>query len=220
MKTKYLQLVSLAAATVAATLLAAGCASTGYDKGNITAANIQSASDRIAALPGQIDTTLASLNGLVTQPQADLRPQYKEFAANVAAVESAAKDLAVSRSNLAARQKEFFAKWDEELAQIQNPDIKARSQSRKEQVSQQLMTIKTSYAQADIVFKPFLADLQDVQKYLSVDLTAGGIAAIKEPVAKASLDAVPLKASLTKLAGDFKALGDAMSSVTPPPAPQ
>jgi hypothetical protein len=220
MKTKYVQLISLAAATVAATLLATGCASTGYDKGNITAANIQSASDRIAALPGQIDATLASLNGLVTQPQADLRPQYKEFAANVADVESAAKDLAASRSNLAARQKEFFAKWDEELAQIQNPDIKARSQGRKEQVSQQLMTIKTSYAQADIVFKPFLADLQDVQKYLSVDLTASGIAAIKDPVAKASQDAVPLKASLTKLAGDFKALGDAMSSVTPPPAPQ
>jgi len=53
-----------------------------------------------------------------------------------------------------------------------------------------------------------------------VDLTASGIAAIKDPVAKASQDAVPLKASLTKLAGDFKALGDAMSSVTPPPAPQ
>jgi hypothetical protein len=220
MKTKYLQLISLAASAVAATLLMTGCVSTGYDKGNITAANIQSASDRIAALPGQIDTTLASLNGLVARPQADLRPQYKEFAANVAAVESAAKDLAASRSNMAARQKEFFAKWDEELAQIQNPDIKARSQNRKEQVNQQLMTIKTSYAQADIVFKPFLADLQDVQKYLSVDLTAGGIAAIKDPVAKAGQDAVPLKASLTKLAGDFKALGDAMSSVTPQPAPQ
>jgi hypothetical protein len=220
MKTKHLRIISLAVSTVAAAILVAGCASTGYDQGNITAAKIQSTSDQIAALPGQLDKTLASLNNLVNQPQPDLRPQYKEFAANVAAVQSAVKDLAADRSKIAADQTAFFARWDQEIAQIQNPDIKARSQSRKDQVNQQLLAIKKSYAETDVAFKPFLADLSDVQKYLSVDLTAGGIAAIKEPVAKATQDVLPLKASLTDLAGDFKMLGASMSSVTPQQAPQ
>ena len=61
MKTKYLQLVSFTASTVAATLLLTGCASSGYEKGNKTAANIQAAAKLIAALPGQVDTTLTSL---------------------------------------------------------------------------------------------------------------------------------------------------------------
>jgi hypothetical protein len=215
MKTKYIQFVSLAASTVAATLLLAGCASTGYDKGNKTAANIQAAADLIGALPAQVDKTLTSLSDIVEKPQADLRPQYKQFAANMSEVESSAKEIAAARKSMAEKQKEFFAKWDEQAAQIQNEDIKARSQARKDEVNQKMLAIKTSYAEAEMAFKPFMSDLKDVQKYLSVDLTTAGVAAIKDPAAKAVQHAVPLKASVAKLATDFKALGVAMSSVTP-----
>ena len=215
MKTNYLQLVSLTAAAAAA-LLEAGCASTaGFNQGNITAAKIQSTSDQIAALPGQLDKTLASLNNLVSQPQADLRPQYKEFAANVAAVQSAAKDIAAARTKIAAEQTDYFAKWDQEIAQMQNQDIKVLSQKRRDEVARNLTAIKTTYAQTDMALKPFMADLSDVQKYLSADLTPDSIAVIKGPVAKASQDAVPLKTSLANLAADFKTLGASMSSVTP-----
>jgi hypothetical protein len=215
MKTKYIQLVSLAATTVAATILLTGCASSGYDKGNKTAANIQAAADLIGTLPGQIDTTLVSLNDMVEKPQADLRTQYKQFSANMGKVESSGKDIAAARKSMAEKQKEFFAKWDEQMAQIKNEDIKARSQSRKDEVSQKMLAIKTSYAQAEMAFKPFMNDLRDVQKFLSVDLTTGGVAAIKDTAAKANTNAVPLKACAVKLAEDFKALGVSMSSVTP-----
>ena len=221
MKIQYLQLVSLAASAAVAALLVAGCASTaGYNQGNITAAKIQSTSDQIAALSGQLDKTLASLNGLVSQPQADLRPQYKEFAANVAAVQSTAKNIAAARTKIAADQTEYFAKWDQDIVQIQNPDIKALSQKRRDEVARNLTAIKTSYAQTDMAFKPFMADISDVQKSLSADLTPGGIAAIKGPVAKVGQDAGPLKASLANLAADFKTLGASMSSVTPQTSPQ
>jgi outer membrane murein-binding lipoprotein Lpp len=218
MKTEYLQSLSLAALTVAATLLLAGCASSGYEKGNKTAANIQAAANLIAALPGQIDTTLTSLQDIVQKPQADLRPQYKQFAANVVDVESSAKDIASARRSMGENQKEFLAKWDEQLAQIKNEDIKARSQTRKDEVNQKLLSVKKSYTLAETDFKPFMSDLRDVQKFLSVDLTTGGVAAIKDTAAKATQHAVPLKASLAKLAEDFKALGVSMSSVTAPPA--
>src|SRR5277367_1572518 len=120
MKNNYIRLVSLAGATLATTLLLAGCASTGYDKGNITAANIQATSDRIAALPGQLDQTMASLNDLVGQPQSDLRPQYQQFAANVAAMEATSKSIAADRRAMGEKGKEYLAAWDQQLAQIQN----------------------------------------------------------------------------------------------------
>ena len=209
------QVAASCAMLVALLVLAAGCASSGYDKGNKTAEGIQKAADRIAALSGQIDKTLASLNGLVEKPQADLRPQYKQFAADLAKVESSAKDIASARRAIGKEGKDFFAKWDEQLAQINNEDIKARSQSRKDEVAGKLMAIKLSYTQAEMDYRPFITDLKDVQKYLSVDLTSGGIAAIKEPAAKVTKDVVPLKTSITKLAEDFKALGLSMSSGTP-----
>jgi hypothetical protein len=77
MITKHIRLVSLAVASLATTLLMGGCALKGYDKGNITAANIQATADRVAALPGQLDQTMASFNDLVTNSQSDLRPQYQ-----------------------------------------------------------------------------------------------------------------------------------------------
>lgn len=217
MKTRFHQLALPAAL---AAILAAGCSSIGYNKQNLTAENVQSTGNLITDLQGKLDATLTSLNGLVNQPQADLRPQYKTFAANVAALQSAAKKLTAARSNIAAKEKEYFAQWDQEIAQIQNPDIRAISQSRRDAVAKNLASLKVSYAQTDMAFKPFLADLQDVQKYLSVDLTADGLAAIKEPVARANQDAVPLKDSLTQLAGDFKKFGDSLSSRTTQQTPQ
>ncbi|HEX5220050.1 MAG TPA: DUF2959 family protein [Verrucomicrobiae bacterium] len=196
-------------------MLAAGCASSGYDKGNKTAQNIQAAANRIAALPGQIDKTLASLNDLVNKPQTDLRPQFKQFTANLAEVESAAKDIGAARRAMGEKSKEFFAAWDAQLAQINNEDIKARSEARKKDVADKMEAIKRSYTEAETAFRPFMNSLKDVQKYLSVDLTSGGVSAIKDTVTKANQDAAKLGEEITQLAEQFKALGLAMSSVTP-----
>jgi hypothetical protein len=208
------------AACTAALVLAAGCASSGYDKGEKTAQNIQTAANRIAALPGLVDKTLASLDAMVNKPANDLRPQFKQFNADLAEVESAAKEVGAARRSMGEKGKEFFAEWDKQLAQINNEDIKARSEARKREVNEKMDAIKRSYTEAEMAFRPFFNNLKDVQKYLSVDLTTGGVAAIKETVAKANQEAVKLKASATKLAEDFKALGVAMSSVTPAPPKQ
>ncbi len=53
-----------------------------------------------------------------------------------------------------------------------------------------------------------------MQKFLSTDLTAGGLAAIKDSAAKAAKDVIPLKESLAKLSGDFQRLGLSMSPTT------
>jgi hypothetical protein len=214
------QCITTGLATCAIALLATGCASSGYNKGEKTAQNIQTAANRIAALPALVDKTLASLDAMVNKPAADLRPQFKQFNADLAEVESAAKEVGAARRSMGEKGKEFFAAWDAQLAQINNEDIKARSEARKKEVSDRMEAIKRSYTEAEMAFRPFFNNLKDVQKYLSVDLTTGGVAAIKDTVAKANQDAVKLKASAVKLADDFKALGVAMSAVTPAPPKQ
>src|ERR1035438_3651576 len=128
--------------TIAVVAAIAGCASAGYQQGSKAGANIQDASNRIAAMPGRIDQTLAALNDLVEKPQPDLRPQFKTFSSQLADMESDAQNIADARRSMAKSGKEFFAKWDEQLAQIQNEDIKARSQGGKDEVAQQVNAIK------------------------------------------------------------------------------
>jgi len=209
------RLITLNLLALAAMLALVGCASSGYEKGSKTGATIQEAADRIAALPDRIDQTLAALNDLVGNPQTDLRPQYKKFSSQLADLESDAQAISAARRSMAEHGKEFFARWDEELASIQNEQIKARSESRKEEVARKLQAIKLSYSEAAMAFKPFQADLKDVEKSLSIDLTPGGVAAMKGTAANATQRAGPLKSSAAQLAAQFKELGLAMSAAAP-----
>jgi hypothetical protein len=59
-----------------------------------------------------------------------------------------------------------------------------------------------------------MSDLRDVQKYLSTDLTAGGLGAVKGAATKANQDAIPLRAAVGKLTQEFKAMGVALSPTT------
>jgi len=213
-----MKLITTLVATGAAAALLAGCATSGYEAGNKTATNIEKAANKIAALTSQVDATLATLNELVSQPKPDLRPQFKAFESGLKSLEKSAADISKARMAMGNEGKEFLAKWDAQIAQINNEDIKARSQARKTEVFEKLQAIKRSYAEAEVAFKPYLSELRDVQKFLSVDLTQGGLTAIRDSVTKATANSVPLKQALDKLASDFKGVGVSMSSVTPVPA--
>jgi hypothetical protein len=95
---------------------------------------------------------------------------------------------------------------------MQNEDIRNRSEARRIEVAAQFDRISRQYDAASIAFQPYMSDLRDVQKYLSTDLTAGGLAAIKETTAKTTTDAAPLKEILARLSEQFKGLGVAMST--------
>src|SRR5512137_492105 len=179
------RIVTILALTTTAAFLA-GCASTGYESGTKTATNIQKAADKISALNASVDTTLVALNDLVGSPKPDLRPQFKTFSSQLKTLETNAKDLTKARMAMAEQGKDFFAKWDEELAKINNEDIKSRSQARKTEVTEKIQAVKRSYAEAEVAFKPYFADLKDIETFLSVDLTKGGIDKIKEVVARAT----------------------------------
>jgi hypothetical protein len=218
MKTSKLTLFASTLALTVALAVLVGCASHGYDQGTATAAGLQASADKIRAADGQLDATLASLNDLVNNPQPDLRPQYKKFSGNVDDLGSLAKHVKDSVSAMRANGKEFFAQWNEQLATIKNEDIRNLSAARQKEVSDQLLNVKRSYAETEIAFQPFISDLRDVQKYLGTDLTTAGVAAMKNVAAKANANGATLRASVDKLAADFKSLGVAMSAVAPAPA--
>jgi Protein of unknown function (DUF2959) len=217
-RTKLIQITStLALAAAIATL--AGCKSGNYEAGASTAAGLTESADKAAAGKAKIDAALTSLNDLINNPQGDLVPRFKQFNTAVNDLEATAKNVSGNVASMRGQGKEYFAKWDEQLATIKNEDIKARSAERKNEVQTKFTDIKKTYEETAMAFKPFMAELKDVQSALSTDLTPGGVAALKGPAEKLNKDAVPLKASIDKLSTQFKELGVAMSSGMPQPAP-
>ena len=201
-------------AGVAAVSFIVGCSSTGYDKAADTATSLTQSSDMIAKGSGLIDQSLAALNDLVSNPQPDLRKQFKTFNSSVDDLGSTAKDVSSKAESMKAQGTAYFEKWDHESAKIQNEDIRNRSVARKNEVADKFGRIRADYEQTKADFTPFMSDLRDVQKFLSTDLTTGGLAAIKDVVAKANQHAVPLKKSLGELTSEFKGLSASMSPTT------
>jgi hypothetical protein len=206
-----LNLLTLAAAAG----LAAGCASTGNDKAASTASALTESSGMIARANTLIGQTLADLNDLVSNPKTDLREQFKRFNSSVDKLGSTDKDVSSKAQEMKSQGAAYFKKWDNEMAKMHNEDIRNRSEARKDEVASRFARISQHYDETKTAFQPYMSDLRDVQKFLSTDLTTGGLAAIKDVVAKADKDAVPLKESLARLSDEFNSLGLSMSPTTP-----
>jgi hypothetical protein len=200
--------------TLAAVGFISGCASDNYKQGADTAATLTQSSQMITKGNTLIDESLADLNDLVSNPYPDLREQFKRFNNAVDGLGVSVKDVAGKAGEMKSQGADYFARWDKEAAQIQNEDIRSRSETRRNEVAAHFNRISEQYDAAKTAFRPFMSDLRDVQKFLSTDLTAGGLAAIKDTAAKATKDAVPVKESLGKLSDEFRSLGLSMSPTT------
>ena len=209
MKTTYLlrNLLAIAAGTGFLT----GCVSDNYHQGANTAAALNESSAMITRSNTLIDESLADLNDLVSNPYPDLRKQFKRFNSAVDGLDASSKDVASKAVDMQSQGAAYFAKWDKDSARIQNEDIRSRSEARRTEVAARFDRISQQYADTKTAFAPFMSDLRDVQKFLSTDLTAGGLAAIKATAAKATNDAIPVKDSLGRLSVEFKSLGLSMS---------
>jgi hypothetical protein len=201
---------NLALALLLATL--AGCASGNYQKGGSAASGLTESANRIELAKGKIDVAVTALNALVSGGQADLVPQFKTFTTAVKDLESSAKDVSSKVESMRGAGSEYFKAWDEQLATIQNEDIKSRSAARKAEMQKKFTDIKGAYIETADTFRPFMATLKDIQTALSTDLTTGGIAAIKGVAATATKESGAVKVALDKLAAQFKDLGVAMSA--------
>jgi hypothetical protein len=211
---KKIELVRNLFTLAAAVGFVAGCASDNYKNSANTAASLNQASGMIIRDDILIAESMTDLNDLVSNPNPDLRKQFNRFNNAVDELGVSANDVTSKAGEMKSQGADYFARWDRESAQIQNEDIRSRSETRRNEVAARFDRISRQYDETKIAFRPFMSDLRDVQKFLSTDLTTGGLAAIKDSAAKATKDSVSIKDSLAKLSIEFKSLGLSMSPTT------
>jgi hypothetical protein len=218
MKTINLKLFTNGLALVALSGFIAGCASKGYDKGADTAAALQSSAGKITDVSQSVTDTLGALNTLTYNPQGDLRVQYGKFTDAVKSLQSSSVSLDNQIADTQAKTAAYFVTWSNQLTTIQNPDIRALSASRKDEVSNKLSTLNSSYGDVKTSLKSFTDDVTDIKTYLDTDLTPGGLDKIKDVVAKTKIDAVPVRDSIKKLQANYSDVAAALSPVMPTPS--
>lgn len=162
----------------------------------------------------QIDTVLITLSNLFDSPEADIRAQFEQFDNAVKKLETLSAEVSKSAADMKVQGGDYFQKWDAELAKIQNENIRSRSTDRKNTVAARFERVRANYAQTTADFAPFMSDLTDIRTALAVDLTAGGLASIRDAAIRANDNALPLRRSLSDLADDFTSLGISLSPTT------
>jgi hypothetical protein len=134
----------------------------------------------------QLTAALATVTALTQQEKGDLRPAYAAFAAEIPKTEAAA---AATRTRVAWMQGDglkYFEDWQKTIASINNESLKKKSQKRLDAVKKSYAKVTNQFKEAGEKFKPFLADLSDIQKVLSTDLTAKGVKGLRSTVSNAN----------------------------------
>jgi Protein of unknown function (DUF2959) len=217
MKTFKMKLIANNLALMAVLAVLAGCVSHSYDKGAATAAALQSSADAVAETSARVNDALAALNNLTFKSEGDLRNQFDAFGSAIGNLDKSNDKLALKVAETQAKASVYFDNWSNQLSAIQSEELRTRSTARRDEVTAKLADVNASYQNVKNSFKPFVSDLKDIQTYLGTDLTAGGLAAVKDIVAKTKVDAVPLRDSIKKLQASFSDLSTALSPMMPRP---
>ncbi|WP_169924105.1 DUF2959 family protein [Sulfurifustis variabilis] len=153
----------------------AGCASTPVERKEASLVDLH---DSMVAIRGQIDKTLASLNGLTSASPDRLPATYQQFAKDTDKIAEQAATVDEESRQLQTRSAEWLAGWRKSQAEVQDPELKALSERRHAQALERIQNIDRSLAEAREAFAPFVANLQDVKQVVGNDLTPNGVAAV------------------------------------------
>jgi hypothetical protein len=217
MKTSAMKCITANFALAITLALLAGCASHSYDKGAATSNALSSTADAVSLVSTNVNNVLAAMNNLTFKSAGDLRNQYDAFVSASKGLDSSMANLDSKVVSLRATAADYVSNWTNQMASIQNEELRKRSSDRKDEVSGKINDVEASYQSVTNSLAPFTSDVKDIQTYLGTDLTPTGLNTIKDLVAKTKVDAVPLRDSIKKLQGNFDSLSMALSPVMPAP---
>jgi chromosome segregation ATPase len=181
-------------------------------KGEKTADSLKAAAKNVENGESQVAAVTKALDQLVNQPNQDLRKPFKAYESAVDKLMKTAADAQKRREGAQNRREAYLAAWDEDMAKIQNEDIRNRSADRRQKVQQQLDRLGQCVTAVGDAYRPFEQNLVDIKTALGSDLTPGGVESIRPVANKARENAVSLRNSLTKLRQELESMGVAMSA--------
>jgi len=184
----------------------------GYKLADKVGAGIADFRDEIVDVKASVDATMAALGKIVAEASSDPRKAFKEFDKSVPRIDSAASSARKRAEDMKERGADYFKKWEKDLAEVNDPDIRKLAEERKAKLQAAFGNIRTTLEPAKEQFNSWLSNLKDLQKYLSQDLTITGIDAAKDLINKSRQDGAAVQQTLDKVIGE---LNTVVATITP-----
>lgn len=160
------------------TMLLVGCSTSGSLPPKI-AAGLDGLRTEGVTLRGQIQKTTGTLKELMSNPQADLTPQYNSFTHELGMLENRIGDAKQQRAATESAVKNQFTAWDENLKKLKSQESRQQAAARRSATDATYSGIKQNIDELRKEADPFMTDLRDIRQYLKGDLSKEGLETMK-----------------------------------------
>jgi hypothetical protein len=210
---------SLAGFILLVLLLSIGCRSGGGqpDAARKAVEGWSAMRDNLKAGSAQVDRTLTALNQVSTA--ADLPKAYGAFSREVKETQHMAAKARDRAQNMRERSAEYVRKWEQDIAQVSDPAMRASMTARKKAISDNFAGVREAAQAASYAYQPFEQTLKDIDKALGLDLTPGGVKSSADAIARANAQGKNLKDRLNEVIAALDIVqGEASAVASPGPA--
>lgn len=216
MKTKPIKLIALVATTLAAAALFTGCATSGYQQADKTGAGIAQFREEITKTKLAVDDTAKSLGQVAVTAHTNPREAFKQYSKSLANLESTSAKARKRGQDMKAQGQAYFADWEKQLAQLKNPEIKNLATKQKAKLQATFESIRKVAEPLKAQFDPWLSDLQDLQKYLSTDLSISGVDAAKGMFTRTQTEGLEVQRSMDALVAELNTVAATLTPANVP----
>jgi len=151
----------------------------GYHKRDILVERVGKARDGQEAAKQQFQTTLDKFKSVTGFNGGDLEAKYNELSAQYDVCEKRATAVTSQIESVDSVAQALFKEWGDELAQYQNPDLKAKSAAELDATKARYNQLLASMRAAESKMKPVLAAFHDQVLFLKHNLNAQAIASLE-----------------------------------------
>jgi molecular chaperone GrpE (heat shock protein) len=168
--------------------------------------------EHLADASKQVTATNDSLRVLSEASSGDLRPLFNKFAANVQKTEAAAKEARDRAEAMRKNTDAYVAQWQKEFSTISDEELRRTSEQRVAAAKTEFERVRSAAAEARSAYEPYMQGLKDVQQYLTNDLTAQGVSAIRPKATDTIRKGETLQQRIATVQAEVDALSSKWSS--------
>lgn len=190
----------------------AGCGTTaGYKQADKTGAGIAEFRTEIVNGKKGIDATMKSLGDIATTANTNPRKAFEQYSKSVTDLESTAGKIRKRAQDMKEQGQAYFKQWEQEMAQVNNPEIRNLAEQRKAKLQETFDSIRKYAEPLKVQFDPWMSDLKDLHKYLGNDLTVQGVDAAKSLFIKAQTEGLEVQKSMDGLVAELNTISAALT---------
>jgi hypothetical protein len=204
--------------SVAIVALVFGCATTGGTKpADKVGDSFGDLRDEIVNLKQAVNQSMAALDQTVEQADKDPRKPYKDFSKSVDKVGKSREKVGKRAEDVKTVGAAYFKEWEKQLAEMNNPDIRAKAEERKEKLNEIFGNFGPLVEQTNSDFDAFYADLKDLRAFLGQDLTVAGIEAAQDIINTTRESGTKVDQSFDELIEEMNTIEAAITPSKAPP---